>query len=185
MPIGTIMDQNKRSVQKPLREGSNAAKVLLGFGDALGDVLMFGYNPRGVIKYGFGGMRSIHAAKEDRRRKRDLKRLEQRNLVSVGETEKGLEVALTEKGKLEYLRLKVLGCDLFEDERICLVVFDIPESARTTRKLLRDFLSHAGFIPIQKSVWISPFNAEKELKELFRQKKIGRWIRIFTATESS
>ncbi len=84
---------------------------------------------------------------------------------------------------MEYLRLKVLDSDLYEDDRACLVVFDIPETKRKLRKTLRHFLRYAGFIPIQKSVWISKFNAGEAISKLLSTKGSKHWVRVYEVRE--
>jgi len=94
--------------------------------------------------------------------------------------EKGTEVTLLPKGKIVYSRTKVLRSSLLPENRFCLVVFDIPENKRRLRELLRAFLDECGFIPLQKSVWISQFNATKELSEFFEFLGLEEYIRVFT-----
>ncbi|MEK7663999.1 MAG: hypothetical protein AAB340_00920 [Patescibacteria group bacterium] len=44
-----------------------------------------------------------------------------------------------------------------------IVIFDVPESKRRDRDFLRRELKWMGFKELQHSVWISPYNIEKEL----------------------
>jgi len=55
------------------------------------------------------------------------------------------------------------------------VAFDVPELNRRDRDFLRRELHQIGFKELQKSVWISPFDFEKELKTLLKL-----WKREFT-----
>ncbi len=48
------------------------------------------------------------------------------------------------------------------------VIFDIPELSRRERNLLRSELKWIGFREAQKSIWIYPFDIEKELKALMK-----------------
>jgi len=43
------------------------------------------------------------------------------------------------------------------------VIFDIPEKQRAARDVLRDKLKEIGFIKIQKSVWVCPYECENEI----------------------
>lgn len=52
------------------------------------------------------------------------------------------------------------------------IIFDIPELNRRDRDFLRRELHHLDFRELQKSVWISPHNFEKELKTLLKLWKI-------------
>lgn len=52
------------------------------------------------------------------------------------------------------------------------VIFDVPESNRRDRNFLRRELHQLDFQELQKSVWISPHNFEKELRALLKLWKI-------------
>ena len=48
------------------------------------------------------------------------------------------------------------------------VIFDIPELSRKDRNFLRRELKWMGFVELQKSVWVVPYDIEKELKTLLK-----------------
>lgn len=54
------------------------------------------------------------------------------------------------------------------------VVFDIPEKRKTDRNLLRRELKTMHFIEAQKSIWITPYDVEKELLVL-----LSLWLKDF------
>lgn len=43
------------------------------------------------------------------------------------------------------------------------IIFDVPESERRHRNFLRRELKWMGFRELQHSIWITPYNVEKEL----------------------
>ncbi len=53
-----------------------------------------------------------------------------------------------------------------------IVIFDIPEAKRKARRFLRRFLKDNGFINLQKSVMIGPWELHPEFKELLKELKI-------------
>ena len=61
------------------------------------------------------------------------------------------------------------------------VAFDIPEKKRQARDLLRRELKAMHFIEVQKSIWVTPYDIEKELSILLKLwlKDLGDNIRIF------
>ncbi len=97
--------------------------------------------------------------------------------------EKNTGITLLPKGKIVYARTKILRSSLLPLDKACLVVFDIPESKRRLRELLRVFLDECGFFSLQKSVWISQFDAMKELSDFFRLLGLGDYIRVFTVID--
>jgi hypothetical protein len=54
------------------------------------------------------------------------------------------------------------------------VAFDIPEKRKGARDLLRRELKEMHFFEIQKSVWVTPYNIEKELSALSKL-----WLKDF------
>ncbi len=61
------------------------------------------------------------------------------------------------------------------------VAFDISEKKRNARDLLRRELKAMHFIEVQKSIWVTPYDIEKELSVLLKLwlKDLGDNIRIF------
>lgn len=83
-------------------------------------------------------------------------------------TEKGWE--LTPKGRIEIIKI-ILWKKLQDkkwDGKWRLIIFDIPEMTRRDRDFLRRELKWIGFMEIQKSVWIFPYDMEKEIMALLK-----------------
>lgn len=87
---------------------------------------------------------------------------------------------LTEEGK-KYLR-KLEGNEYkLEkpkkwDGQFRIVTFDIKEGRKKVREQLRDILRQIGFYPLQKSVWVYPYDCEELVTMLKADFKIGRDI---------
>lgn len=81
---------------------------------------------------------------------------------------------LTSKGRIEVIKivLKKKTKKKKWDGKWRGVIFDIPETNRRDRRFLRNELKLMGFKEVQKSVWVSPYNIEKELKTLLKLWKI-------------
>jgi len=162
---------------------SRAAQLLTEIVDDLDLFFEFGYRPQKVMRYGMDGIHQINDAKERKYHREALRKLEQKKLLAVEKRADQYRVSLTEDGAKEYLRLKVIDADLYEDDRMCLVIFDIPETQRKLRKTLREFLSASGFISIQKSAWISQANAGELLSELLNKRGQAQWVRVYEVRE--
>jgi len=52
------------------------------------------------------------------------------------------------------------------------IIFDVPETSRRDRDFLRRELNWIGFKELQKSVWVYPYEIEKELKVLLKLWKV-------------
>ena len=101
-------------------------------------------------------------------------RLVQRGLLEWEEN----KLRLTEKGKR---RLRALELKSYQfpkpkhwDERWRVLIFDIPERRKSLRDKIRLTLSSVGFIRLQDSVWIYPYDCEDLVVLLKADFKIGK-----------
>jgi len=62
-----------------------------------------------------------------------------------------------------------------------LIIFDIPEDKKSIREAFRRKLRHYNFYPLQKSVFVFPFECEKEIQELADSFEIGEHTEIILA----
>ncbi|HAL50357.1 TPA: hypothetical protein DDY56_04475 [Candidatus Uhrbacteria bacterium] len=168
---------------KGMKQDSYAARVLLNIEDGLDNFFFTLSNSHLVMKVGVDDARTILWRQEESRKKRAIKYLQNKKLIKIKRLGNKYQTILTDDGIAEYFRLKVLRSDLLPNDKVTMVVFDIPESQSNSRKQLRRFLDHAGFMPIQKSVWISPFDAGQELAKLFKVKGKNGWIKVFVAKQ--
>lgn len=101
--------------------------------------------------------------------KRVLKNLENKEIIDLQEKDGKIYVKL--KGAFTPVILKYSLQPLLElkkkkkkwDGKWFLVFFDIPEEQRNKRAYLRNFLKEIGFYPYQQSVYIFPYECEKEI----------------------
>lgn len=93
-------------------------------------------------------------------------------------TEKGRRVFELERQRL-VLRAKTKRR---WDRRWRMVVFDIPERYRATRDKLRILLRSFGFVQLQGSVWVFPYDCEEVVMLLKADLGVGRAI-LYTIVE--
>ncbi|MEK7163689.1 MAG: hypothetical protein AAB768_00930 [Patescibacteria group bacterium] len=90
--------------------------------------------------------------------------------VEIRETNSGIEVKITNRGKLEVLKYRLSELVLQKpaqwDGKWRLVIFDVDETARNKRDELRRWLVRLGLKLMQKSVWIYPYPLEEQIKFL-------------------
>lgn len=99
---------------------------------------------------------------------RDLKHLQNRKLLNFEELPNGeIKIVLTRSGRREMLKFDLDEIKLDSarrwDGRWRLAVFDIPHDKRRARDALRTKLLQIGFYPLQKSVFITPYECEREI----------------------
>ncbi len=94
---------------------------------------------------------------------------------------------LTSKGKLEIIRyiIKMDKRKLPWDGKWRIIIFDVPEISRKDRDFLRNQLRWLGFMELQKSVWIFPYEIKSELKEFIKlcRLKLKGDVRFLTAED--
>ncbi len=107
----------------------------------------------------------------------DWKYDRKKNVVGLKMTTKGKRL-FGEKSSLEDLKI-IPSKDW--DGRWRFVLFDVPEKSRSFRDALRYYLKNMGFFQFQKSVWIYPFECEREIAYLCEFLGIKRFTITFTA----
>lgn len=81
--------------------------------------------------------------------------------------EENYKIFLTKKGVLESIRYKVDQQQKQKwDGKWRIIIFDVLENRRKIRDLLRNRLKWLGFKELQKSVWIFPYDARKEIEQI-------------------
>ena len=166
---------------KRLQQNSRSAELLQELGGMIDDISLGLSRPGLVVRYGIDGTRKFLDRKERYFRNQELKRLEKRKLIKTKKISSELEVKLTKLGIQEFIRLEIIKSEIHPKGTVCMVIFDIPESERALRKKIRDILSKAAFIPLQRSVWISNIDAADSLVRLFKKQEKKKWIRVITA----
>jgi len=87
---------------------------------------------------------------------------------------------LTKKGKLKLMCLEQYNFKLNKprkwDKKWRIVIFDIPQTRKAQREKLRFTLKQIGFIKLQHSVWVYPYDCEDLITLLKLDFRIGREI---------
>ncbi|MEK7201002.1 MAG: CRISPR-associated endonuclease Cas2 [Patescibacteria group bacterium] len=101
-----------------------------------------------------------------------VKRLLKRGLIEIKEDENYKFLKITDKGKRLLLKYELEGLVQDKpkkwDKKYRVVIFDISEQRRKTRDHLRVMLRSFGFICLQNSVWVYPYECQ-EIIDLLKQ----------------
>lgn len=85
---------------------------------------------------------------------------------------------LTELGKREMRKIELRNTPLPKprrwDRRWRVVIFDIPETKKATRDKIRVLVSTLGFMRLQNSVWVYPYDCEEVIALLKTDLRLGR-----------
>lgn len=90
-------------------------------------------------------------------------------------------VSLTEKGKLRALNIQFKNLNNKKetwDKKWRMVAFDIPEELKKGRNALRYRLRMAGFYELQESLFLYPYDCEKEIKAFIELFKLEKYVRF-------
>jgi CRISPR-associated endonuclease Cas2 len=169
-----------------MRKGELAKKVVLtiSMGLAIGAVMVI---PPLALTFK-EILKSIEERKEKitpRQVKRVLLNLQKRKLVSLKETNGDLLATFNEAGKKLILKYK------FEELKIetparwdgewRIVIFDVPEKKKLGRNVLREKLRSLGFYQLQKSVFIHPFECQREIEVICRVYEVEPYVYFIRA----
>ena len=194
-------------------KGEITLKILECIGDAAIDltdltaaILNSGYGASGKKITGEFHRRSDERIRENARR---LERYRQKRRFDVmlsklkkdgllkAENNDNVSVKLTSKGKkylamLNKRRINALPINSYNDsksgskndDRLIIVIFDIPERERRKRAWLRLALKNIGLRLIQQSVWVGKVQIPKEFLDDIRELQLVNFVEIFEITKS-
>ncbi|MFH1200842.1 MAG: hypothetical protein V1484_00730 [bacterium] len=157
----------KENIQKAILSGI-AAVGLLGVAvlapNALQALKFFGIEPKNKWqKYNIN---------------HSIKRLRDHGLICFEKTSRGTFVRLTPKGEDKLRKFKILGYKLKKpkkwDHKWRMLIFDIKEERKRTRDKIRFTLNRIGFLRLQDSVWVYPYDCEDFVTLMKADFKIGK-----------
>jgi DNA-binding transcriptional regulator PaaX len=118
-----------------------------------------------------------------------IKKLYQSRLVEYKENRDGtVTLALNEDGRKTALRYDLENIKIEKPTRWDglwrIVIFDIPEPFKKGRDALASKLKHLGFMAIQKSVFIYPYECRKEIDFIVEIFDLRQFVRFIIAKET-
>lgn len=159
----------------------------LGIGFVLGGSIIFTPNFPIIL----GGMlkiiQEIRGIKIPKKKAmRVLKQLEKRRLIHL--ERKGEDVYVTLKNKndisvIKYSLREIMNLKRKKEwkKKWFMVAFDVPEEERKKRNYVRGFLREIGFYPYNQSVYVFPYECEKEISLIKKIVEGGKYIRYIIA----
>jgi len=115
-----------------------------------------------------------------------IRRLRERRLIRFEERGKNTYIIITRKGKeqirqFDYENMKLPEHQEGWDEKWRMVVFDIPEKFKKARHALHFKLRQLGFYPLQKSVFVYPYECRDEIDFVSHFCDVDRHVCYFIA----
>ena len=107
-------------------------------------------------------------------------------LVDYKEDKNGfVKIVLTKEGQKKALKFKIDEMEILKpskwDGEWRIVIFDIPEKFKKAREALRIKLKDLGFLELQKSVFVLPYECENEIDFIMEVFLIRPYVRFMRA----
>lgn len=159
--------------------------------EIIGLTLVSGGNPLRpviplVVKEIIKTLKELKNLKIDENRiKKSLESLEKNEIIELEEKGDKVFVKLIDKNNSTVVKYSIKALLDFKKKekkwngKWFLVFFDVPETQRNKRDYLRDYLQKIGFYRYQQSVYIFPYECEKEIdliKKIVEGAKYMRYI---------
>ncbi|OGZ24456.1 MAG: CRISPR-associated endonuclease Cas2 [Candidatus Nealsonbacteria bacterium RIFCSPLOWO2_01_FULL_43_32] len=125
----------------------------------------------------------------ERALKNAIRKLYQSKLIGCKENKDGtVSMILTDAGKKKIIKFNLDFMEIKKpkqwDRLWRLVIFDIPEKKRQGRRALAEKLKELGFYPVQKSVFIHPYECQDEINFITEIFNLRPYTRLFTVKET-
>lgn len=170
-----------------MKRGELIKKVALAAGKGVAVGALVAFPP---LAMSFKTIMEIIEEREGRRPerkkiKRVLYNLEKRKLISLKEAGGELIATFNEKGKKLVLKYKFDELATKKpskwDKKWRIVIFDIPEKKKRARGVLRDKLKQLGFYQLQRSVFVHPFECQREIELVSRFYEVEPYVYFIRA----
>jgi len=114
-----------------------------------------------------------------------VKRLINKGLIDYHKSNKGLIfLRLTDKGREELKKYSLQDLTIKKpkrwDGKYRVIIFDIKEFKRSVRDKMRRWLEHLGFVRLQNSVWVYPYECREVIVLLKSFFHIGKEVLYMT-----
>jgi len=161
--------------------------------EVIGITLISGGNPLRpviplVIKEIVNTIKKIkHINVEEKKIIKSLKSLEKREIVNIEEKNNNIFVKLIDKKNPTIIKYSIKAIlDFKKKEKVWkgqwfMVFFDVPEIQRNKRDYLRNYLQKIGFYRYQQSVYIFPYECEREINLIKKIVEGAKYVKYIVA----
>lgn len=129
----------------------------------------------------------IKSAKDRRRIRRAIQSLEKQKLINIYEKGDDQIMEITEKGEKRVLKYKIDEMKIARPKKWDgywrVIIFDIPEKYKKGRDALSKKLKEMELYPLQKSVFVCPFECKNEIDFIGEFFDVRKFIYYFTTRD--
>ena len=179
----TEINKEIKSIRERYDKGELAKNILKNL--AIGGVLAAGLALPNIVQLlDFFG---VTESGERRKIMRALEKMKKRKLVRIYDKD-GLDVVeITESGKKKVLSYNLENIKINRPKKWDgywrVIIFDIPEKNKKARRALSFKLNDMEFFPLQKSVFVCPFECDKEIDFVAEFFGVRKYIKRILAKE--
>ena len=110
--------------------------------------------------------------------------LKKKGYIKIKNLEQKRGIVLTKKGTEKVLRAKLkIDKKKRSDKKWQMIIFDIPEEKRYLRDLLRENLRLLKYQILQQSIWVCPYDVQKETEFILRKYSLDPYVKLFLIEE--
>lgn len=148
----------------------------------LADCVEFSFSYRAEKIFGFSGrdIRALIKRGGAKDFKDSIAELKKYKFIEKRQSYDGsIIISLSDKGRLRALNARFRRLYSRKekwDGKWRMIAFDIPEEHRKGRSALRYRLKHAGFFEFQESLFVYPYDCEKEIKDFVGLFKLEKYV---------
>ncbi len=171
--------QEIKSIRDNYSRGELAKEILKGL--AIGGLIIASFALPNLpqVFHLFG----VKTTRERYKMKRILQNFEKQKLINVYEKGDGMVMEITEKGKKRILKYKFDEIIIVRpkkwDGHWRMIIFDIPERYKKGRDALTRKLKEMEIYPLQKSVFICPFDCQDEIDFVSEFFDVRKFVHYF------
>lgn len=124
---------------------------------------------------------------DDKNIYKTINKMEERGWVGLSQRDGKTCLEITKEGKTQHLIFDLENMVINKPEKWDgqwrIVIFDIPEEHKEARDVLRSTLKKLGFYQWQKSVFILPYECEKEITYIKEVYEVPLYVKIIIASK--
>ncbi|MBU2109524.1 hypothetical protein KKB71_01010 [Patescibacteria group bacterium] len=175
--------QGIKSIRDNYSKGELAKEILKGL--AVGGLIIASFALPNLpqVFHLFG----VKTSRERYKMNRILQNLEKQKLIDIYEKGEDMVMEITERGKKRILKYKfdeiVIARPKKWDEYWRMIIFDIPERYKKGRDALTKKLKEMEIYPLQKSVFICPFDCRNEVDFVSEFFDVRKFVHYFVVKE--
>ncbi|OHA54132.1 MAG: CRISPR-associated endonuclease Cas2 [Candidatus Veblenbacteria bacterium RIFOXYA2_FULL_43_9] len=155
---------------------SRTGELAVGSLVALYDIRRWGW---AYVKDGGASIREIKQLQNKSRVREAYRSLKRYNYLIERKVGRRLIITLSDKGKTALIKQQLLQADYLPKGTFTVIIFDIPESERLSRRQFRLLLRQSGFIKLQQSVWVSRRDVRQAVAEFIHRLKLSKWVNVY------